>query len=246
MIRLILLLKFNQGLQRRTLVPPLDRSRDLSLQSSSSEYSNGLSVSTVEEEIELSTFKLKRTGRVLRTIENAPPRPQRTWLSPQDNFQIKRILDKQKRTALPSDLSDGQLIGEVLHIIQPVAHLTAIAGFGINSWTPYLLSLGLDVTSLRLLSDPPTKLWNFNERIELSKRSFALLLYLLRSPFYDNYTKQRILSIMRFMSDYIPLFGRLIRPLIEYLPEWQKTYFYVWNVWQKDSRFWLIIEFINS
>ena len=229
MIRLILLLRYNQGIQRHKLVAPLDRSRDLSLQTSSSEYSNGLSVGSTEE-IELSTFTLKRTGRVLRTIENAPPRPQRTWLSPQDNFQIKQILDKQKRTALPSNLSDIQLIGEVLHIIQPVAHLTAIAGFGVNSWTPYLLSLGLDVTSLRLLSDPPTKLWNFNERIELSKRSFALLLYLLRSPFYDKYTKQRILSIMRFMSDHIPIFGRLIRPLIEYLPEWQKTYFYVWNV----------------
>lgn len=230
MIRLILLLKYNQGLQRHQLVPPLDRSRDLSLQSSP-ECSNGLIVSEVrEEDIESTTFKLKRTGRVLRTIESAPPRPQRTWLSPEDNFQIKRILDKQKRTALPSELSDIQIVGEVLHIIRPVAHLTAIAGFGVNSWTPYLVSLGLDVTSLRLLSDPPTKLWNFNERIELSQRSFALLLYLLRSPFYDNYTKQRILSIMRFMSNHIPLFGRIIRPLIEYLPEWQKTYFYVWNV----------------
>lgn len=139
-------------------------------------------------------------------------------------------MEKQKRTALPSDLSELQVVGEVLHIIRPVAHLTAIAGFGVASWTPYFVSLGMDVTSLRLLSDPPSKLWNINERLELSQRSFALLLYLLRSPFYDNYTKQRILSIMRFMSNHIPLFGRLIRPLIDYLPEWQRTYFYVWNV----------------
>ncbi|CAG2104713.1 unnamed protein product [Medioppia subpectinata] len=231
-IRLVLLLKYNRGLQCHQLIPPLDRTRDLSVVAENG--SNGLnacsSTDVSEEDIKLSTFKLKRTGRVLRTIEKAPPRPQRTWLSPQENFNIKRILDKQKRTALPSDLSEMQTIGEILHIMRPVAHLTALAGFGVGSWAPYLVSAGLDVASLRLLSDPPNKLWNFNERIELSQRTFNLLLYLLRSPFYDNYTKEKILTIMSFMANHIPLFGRLIRPLIEYLPEWQKTYFYVWNV----------------
>jgi len=232
-IRLILLLKYNQGLQRHQLIAPLDRSRDLSA-IGSNECSNGLNSCSAElspeEDIESSTFKLKRTGRVLRTIEKAPPRPQRTWLSPEDNFNIKRLLEKQKRTALPSELSETQRMGEVLHIVRPVAHLTALAAFGVESWAPYLLAAGLDVASLRLLSDPPNKLWNFNERIELSQRTFSLLLYLLRSPFYDNYTKEKILTIMSFMANHIPLFGRLIRPLIEYLPEWQKTYFYVWNV----------------
>ena len=231
MIRLTLLLKYNQGLQRHQLLVPLDRSRDLSLQSNESRNGlNSASAELSEESIELSTFKLKRTGRVLRTIESAPPRPQRTWLSAQDNFNIKRLLDKQKRTALPSDLSDSQTLGEVLHIIRPVVHLTSMAGFGTHSWAPYLLSFGLDVSSLKLLSSPPNKLWNFNERIELNQRSFAFLLYLLRSPFYDNYTKERVLSILSFMANHIPIFGRFIRPLIEYLPEWQKTYFYVWNV----------------
>ncbi|XP_054154210.1 peroxisomal membrane protein PEX16-like [Oppia nitens] len=233
-IRLILLLKYNQGLQRHQLIPALDRSRDLSLAADSPPnglHSASSSASVTEDEdIESATFKLKRTGRVLRTIESAPPRTQRTWLSPQDNFNIKRILEKQKRTALPSDLTDLQIIGEILHILKPVLHLTSLAGFGPKSWTPYLLSLGLDVTSLRLLSNPPNKMWNLNERIELTQRSFSLLLYLMRSPFYDNHTKERILIVLRFMVNHIPIFGRLIRPIIEYLPEWQKTYFYVWSV----------------
>ncbi len=222
------MLRYNQGLQRQQLIIPLDRTKDLTI--SSTNDVDSCSEPSVSDDIELSTFTLKRSGRVLRTIEKAPPRTQRTWLSPTDNFNIKQLLEKQKRTALPSHLDDHQIIGEILHIIRPVAHLTAMAGFGTNGWTPYLVSLGLDVTSLKLLSDPPNKHWNINERIELGHRSFALLLFLLRSPFYDKYTKEKILSILRFMANHIPIFGRLLRPLVEYLPEWQKTYFYVWNI----------------
>ena len=217
-------------------IVPLNRQLDLPCTSGLNGTVNGAcgggDIETLIPETDsiLSTFTLKRSGRVLRTIDNAPPRTQRTWMSPDETFTMKQMLEKQKRNAPPSPLDDLQVIGEVLHIIRPVAHLTAVAGFGTAAWTPYLVALGLDAVSLKLLSDPPNKHWNVMERIELGQRSFALLLYLLRSPFYDRYTKEKILKTLRFCSDHIPLFGRLISPLVNYLPEWQRTYFYVWGV----------------
>jgi len=258
-VRLILLIKYQQGLQRNQSVIPLDRARDLPSalsnrldgplagcddvpvvasplsDSLSDQCMNGhldasSSTSTTDASVDVPTFTLKRSGRVMRTIEKAPPRWQRTWLSPGESFTLKQLLEKHKRNAPPSDLSDNQLIGEVLHIVRPVAHLATVSAFGKEAWAPYLVALGLDVTSLKLLSEPHDKLWNINERMELGQRSMMLLLYLLRSPFYDRFTKERLLSTLRFFSDHIPLFGRLINPLINYLPEWQKTYFYVWGV----------------
>lgn len=189
---------------------------------------------------ESESFRLKGSGRVIRTIDQAPPRNLRLWNPPGGKgpcngstihtVSLQEFLEKNKRDAPPSLLDENQTLGEILHIIRPVAHLAGMGVFGEKSWAPYLVSVGMDLTSLKLLSEPSNKLWNVSERIELGQRSFALILYLLRSPFYDKYTKQRILTTLRFLSDHIPIFGRLIRPLIDYLPEWQRVYFYVWSV----------------
>jgi len=253
-IKLVLLLKFKQGLQRQQPILPLDRRSDLiCLQRNHNRNLNNNRRQEREAEIEAeaeqgeaelveeqqqeqeqstpdnSTQTLRRSGRVMRTLEKAPPRSQRTWTLPSNDPRFRQMLERNRRDAPPSTLTNNQVIGEMLHIIRPVAHLTAMAGFGATAWTPFILSLGLDATSLKLLHEPHEKVWTLNESVELGQRSFALLLYLLRSPFYDRYTKERILRILSFLSDHIPLFGRLIRPLISYLPEWQRTYFYVWG-----------------
>lgn len=229
-----MLLKYKQGIQKQQAIVPLDRHRDLPKCTPNGVVPQVVepqpSTSSADGSLESSVFRLKRSGRVIRTIDNAPPRTQRTWLSPSENFTIRELMEKQKRNAPPTLLDEHQLIGEILHIIRPVVHLTGLVTFGTSSWAPYLVSFGLDLTSLKLLSDPPNKQWNVNERIELGQRSFAILLYLLRSPFYDRFTKEKVLNILRFLSEHIPLFGRLVRPLIDYLPEWQRTYFYVWGI----------------
>lgn len=60
------------------------------------------------------------------------------------------MINRSKANAPPTELDDNQVLAEVLHIIRPVAHLGAMAAFGQMAWTPYLLSLGLDVTSLKV------------------------------------------------------------------------------------------------
>lgn len=253
MIKLLLVLKYKQGLQRSNPVLPLDRRSDLiclqrnhnktlkknqrgrceeAVSEAVGRESEGVGresegVGSGEEEEE-STITLKRSGRVIRTLESAPHRKQRTWSLPGDG-RVREVVDRGRKDAPPSALSQTQLYGELIHILRPLAHLVSMGMFGPTAWSPYLLSLGMDVTSLKLLHEPRDKVWNLTENIELGQRSFALLLYLLRSPFYDRYTKERILRLLFFFSEKIPVFGRLIRPMVDYLPEWQKTYFYVWG-----------------
>ncbi|OTF81283.1 hypothetical protein BLA29_015310, partial [Euroglyphus maynei] len=40
------------------------------------------------------------------------------------------------------------------------------------------------------------EMWNWSERLEIQRRYLSLLMYLLRSPFYDQYTKQRLLRLI--------------------------------------------------
>ena len=166
-------------------------------------------------------------------------------------------MQKHNRTSPAiTRLNRRRIVGELLHIFRPIVHLTAgvIAG-GLDKWSPYALSFSLDLVSLRLLqgsnfnigrdnvlnliirpscsaddpSDPVDEVWNWSEQSEIRRRYLSLFMYLLRSPFYDKYTKERLLRLLSLFANKIPLFGRLLRPFISYLPEWQRVYFYVWN-----------------
>jgi peroxin-16 len=241
-IKLLLLLKFKQGLQLTNPVLPLDRRVDLismynKKSESSSRSSDAQEANSAEPQANGSeagdgdsVVTLKRSGRVMRTLDQAPARDQRTWLLPNGDTRFKQLLQRTRKDAPPSPLTEHQTVAEVLHILKPVAHLGSMAVFGSMAWTPFFVSLGMDLASLKLLHEPHDKMWNMNESIELGQRSFALLLYVLRSPLYDRYTKEKILRILSTLSNRIPILGRLmISPMVSYLPEWQKTYFYVWG-----------------
>ena len=84
----------------------------------------------------------------------------------------------------------------MLHILQPLAHLSSLAVFGQNSWKPLILSLVLDCSSLSLHG--PLDSLTDRERREVVRRRLALLSYLLRSPLYDRRSKVRpgLLSLL--------------------------------------------------
>ncbi|CAB1338903.1 unnamed protein product [Coregonus sp. 'balchen'] len=42
-------------------------------------------------------------------------------------------------------------------------------------------------------------------------------------------TRTKILFLLRFLADYVPGVGLVARPLMDYLPIWQKIYFYNWG-----------------
>ncbi|XP_027003540.1 peroxisomal biogenesis factor 16 isoform X2 [Tachysurus fulvidraco] len=150
----------------------------------------------------------------------------RLWCDP--HRERKRREQEEDLQASPSPLGLQETIAESLYIARPIVHLTALGICGRRSWKPWLISGILEITSFSLLSDT-TKTLNRRERAEMRRRAFLLLYYLLRSPFYDRYSEAKILFLLRFLADYIPGVGLVARPLMEYLPTWQKIYFYNWG-----------------
>ncbi|KAJ3631449.1 hypothetical protein MTP99_012578 [Tenebrio molitor] len=171
-------------------------------------------------------FTLKGSGRVIRRVEASPPVHTRTWKP----LQMQEACDNEQ--TLEQALAGRQLIAETIYIVKPVAHLTSIACFGSNSWKPWIVSLLLDLTSLQLYAScKGTKINSLTpkQKLQLSKRRVMLLMYLLRSPFYDKYSKDKVHALLMSLSRNVP-FARLIcKPLAQYLPFWQSNYFYMWS-----------------
>ena len=156
----------------------------------------------------------------MRSLNATPTGGSRTWTLPKES-------STKKRATQPTHLSSKRLFAESLYISRPLVHIASMLLCGQLSWKPWLISCGVDVTSLALMGDLSDL--NDEEKSELSRRTLLLLFYFLRSPFYDNYSKVRILGFLKFMSDTIPGVSLVVAPLLDYLPTWQKIYFYNWT-----------------
>lgn len=201
---------------------------------------------------------LKSSGRKMRSINEAPPKGSR-FSQPSKSTDASdpftrvqkerlRILLERYREHQSANLTERQLYGEILHITRPLAHLALMGAFGTRSWLSYLTSMAMDLSSLHLVRTPlplatdsnnplnqigdqaPASFrFNPNEKLELGQRASSLLLYLLRSPFFDDYTKQRALDGLSTAAENIPLFGHFLATFVNYIPDWQKDYFRVWS-----------------
>ncbi|XP_007431066.1 peroxisomal biogenesis factor 16 [Python bivittatus] len=214
-LRLLLLLWYKAGIQTSPPIVPLDRRQSL--------HQKALEASSVGKE---QIFVGKRSSRVVRSLESTPSLHSRHWGEPQQREE------KQNRRAVesnqpPTPLGIQETIAESIFVTRPLLHLLCLGVWGQKSWKPWLLSGILDIASLSLLSDK--KDLNKRERMELKRRTILLLYYLLRSPFYDRYSEDRILLLLRLLADYVPGVGLVTRPLMDYLPAWQKIYFYNWG-----------------
>lgn len=56
-----------------------------------------------------------------------------------------------------------------------------------------------------------------------------MLLYILRSPFYDQYSGDKIDSFMRAVSRTIPFAKLIVEPYRALIPHYQEQYFYMWS-----------------
>ncbi|XP_070553277.1 peroxisomal membrane protein PEX16-like isoform X2 [Ptychodera flava] len=239
-LRAVLLICHKVGLQSMPPLFPLNRQRDVKVSDDfSATTESGVDAQNFSEFEEVyrqceeggmqeaaapkrTTFRGKRTGRVVRTLDAAPPLNLRTWKLPTED-----VIKEEPRCKYlpPTQLTRQRVIAESLHIARPLVHLASMFKFGQQSWKPWLLSCGLDVSSILMMGN--TKDLNVNEEAEMKRRTVYLLYYLLRSPFYDRYSK--IIFLLSAMANKIPGVGLIARPLMEYLPYWQQVYFYNWG-----------------
>lgn len=164
------------------------------------------------------TVVLKRSGRVLRKVEGAPPIVSRTW---------KPL--KHDTGSYPAQYG-GRFIrtAELMYIAKPLVHLACIRRYGIKSWKSYLVPMVIDIASLRIYYKNRGDL-SKDQKQELSRRCVSMLLYLMRSPFYDKYSKDKIASMINGIGNNVPLTGTIAKLILSYIPHWQETYFYMWS-----------------
>ncbi|XP_072905207.1 peroxisomal biogenesis factor 16 [Hemitrygon akajei] len=220
LLRVLLLLWYKAGIQACPPITPLNRETHVCREGqdgSPHEESEGSQVSC-------STFVGHRSRRVVRTLDHTPALHFRRWGVPQEEKGQSSAGESQNP---PTTLGKQETVAEVLHIARPLVHLVTLSICGRRSWKPWLVSGILDVSSLCLLKD--AKVVTAEEQAELRRRTFMLLYYLLRSPFYDRYSEAMILFLLRLLADHIPGVGLVARPLMDYLPVWQKVYFYNWG-----------------
>ncbi|XP_052008488.1 peroxisomal membrane protein PEX16-like [Xyrauchen texanus] len=214
-LRCLLLFWYKSGIQTSPSIIPLDRNSQLCSGEKNKE----------EEEEEDTTFVGQRSGRVVQPLGSAPALQSRLWGLPRKNKINKN--QKEELHSSPTTLGLQGTIAESLYIARPLVHLASLGLCGKRSWKPWIISGLLEITSFSLLSN--MKMVNRRERAEMRRRAFLLLYYLLRSPFYDRYSETKVLFLLHFLADYVPGVGLVARPLMDYLPIWQKIYFYNWG-----------------
>uniref|UniRef100_A0A8B9SAB3 Peroxisomal membrane protein PEX16 n=1 Tax=Apteryx owenii TaxID=8824 RepID=A0A8B9SAB3_APTOW len=152
------------------------------------------------------TYVGRRSSRVVRSLQSTPSLQSRHWGSPQqrEETQSRRAEEMNQH---PTPLGLQETFAESVYITRPLLHLLSLGVWGQRSWKPWLLSAILDISSLSLLSD--LKDLNRRERAELRRRTIQL----------------QILAFPLAWS----LCSLVSGPLMDYLPAWQKIYFYNWG-----------------
>ena len=166
-----------------------------------------------------------RSGRVVRSLKSVPPKGFRDWKLPNRQHNVEEQGVDYFRSN--ENLTNKEKFAELAYILRPLGQLLTMFVYGEKSWKPWLLSLAVDVTSLYQL-ESKGKLQKY-ERDEILRRKASLLIYLLRSPFYDNYSKSKLLSLLDGIAKWVPGLRLVSVPLKEYLPVWQKMYSHNWS-----------------
>lgn len=209
--RFLMVLKYKSGVVSSPPIKPIDRKAVIK---NKQEMQYGLSNNNP------GVIRLPQSGRIMRTLAGAPPSHQRTFTPPKPPNNN----DNEPSSALV--VSHKHLTAEVIHILRPLSHLSSLYIFGKQSWTPWVLSLGMDFVSLKLYDE--SKLTKV-EKAEIIHRRIGLLYYLVRSPAFHVVTQKRIEHFLLSVGNRIPLARTICKPLLEYIPEWQKIYAYTWS-----------------
>ncbi|XP_077375397.1 peroxisomal biogenesis factor 16 [Festucalex cinctus] len=213
--RLVLLLWYKSGIQTSPPIIPLDRSAELS----------GKDDGRVDQQD--TCFVGQRSGRVIRSLGCAASVQPSAQLGTASEKKRSQNLREEKLHSTPTPLRLQETIAETVYISRPLVHLLSLGLCGKQSWKPWLISAGLELSSFAVLHQRIFD--NRWEQEEMRRRTFLLLYYLVRSPFYDRYSQEKILFLLQLLANHVPGIGFIARPLMDYLPTWQQIYFYNWG-----------------
>lgn len=177
------------------------------------------------------SYRLKRSGHIIRKIEGAPISIQNRSFNLQREFGhfYTTTTTTTNNTIEQNKLLQRKLLfGEYLYILKPLVHLSAMGLFGEKSWSQYTISLLLDLVSINIYQCN-RHLMTKKQQTILSYRCMNLCTYLLRSPFYEDCCQHRMKRILDFLQKNIPFARHVCGPIQEYIPHWQNIYFHVWS-----------------
>jgi peroxin-16 len=218
--RLVLLVKYKNRISQTPAIEYVDR-KNVFKQRATNPLQPELNNETLSSSSSLSsiTLKLKRSGKTIRKVSNAPPIYTRNFRAPETELEPTDRFGALNHTAIKN--------AEIVYVLKPMLHLGSIAAFGYKSWKSYLVSLFLDTYSIYSYY----KYRNYmtpDQKRELSRRCVNMLLYILRSPFYDKYSADKIDSFMRALNN-VPFARFIVEPYRQYIPNYQDTYFYMFS-----------------
>lgn len=215
--KLVLLIKYKNRISKSPDLEYLDR-KNLFKQQAANPLQPELSQPTASPSV---VFKLKRSGKTIRRVTNAPSIYTRSFQAPEEAPE----LEETDRFGTFNHVAIKN--AELVYVMKPLIHLGSVALFGYKSWKSYLLSLFLDSFSIFQYYKHRNYMTS-DQKKEMSKRCVNMLLYILRSPFYDQYSNDKIDSFMRALNK-IPFASFIVEPYRQYIPSYQNTYFYMFS-----------------
>ncbi|CAG9808134.1 unnamed protein product [Chironomus riparius] len=210
--RLVLVLKYKNRISKSPALEYLDRKNVLKQQPQNNPLQPELAKS------QSVVIKLRRSGKSIRKVVNSPPLYSRNFIVPDELEETDRFGNFNHHAIKNA---------EIVYIMKPILHLGSVAAFGYKSWKSYLLSLFLDTFSIFQYYKHRNYMTS-DQKKELSRRCVNMLLYILRSPFYDQYSNDKIDSFMKALNA-IPFARFIVEPYRQYIPTFQNTYFYMFS-----------------
>ncbi|KAI8803268.1 peroxisome membrane protein [Cladochytrium replicatum] len=183
-----------------------------------------LSAKTGKGDVDIDPLQILLSGK----LPSIPPS------DPSVAFLVSKALVEATPNAsdLLKSLSNIRLFAEWVFILRPFIYIIALHKYGRKSWTPWALSLGLESASFALGALDPTKgFLGFRkdlsrlESAEYVRRLYLFGYYLLRQPFYDGFTRERLDGFITATSGK-PLISIISAVLKDYQPLWEEYYFY--------------------
>ncbi|XP_022152661.1 peroxisome biogenesis protein 16 isoform X2 [Momordica charantia] len=187
-------------------------------------------------------------GRALSALsrfgENAPLISSPTWsyqVQHQNAMLKPPATIPEKRSTLSTILSEqghrGALFvtGEVLFITRPLIYVLLIRKYGSRSWTPWFLSLAVDLIGMSFLSYASSASASIkgrqshlsdSEKDELRRRKMLWAFYLMRDPFFDRYTRRKLERTEQVLEP-VPFVGFLTAKIVELIVGAQTRYTYM-------------------